>query len=141
MHRARLVLFPASAGFFQGPAELEPSSTAFGTSQPLATAAKDGRSRLESGRWRSDARWLPECERASLSLIRRSSGCSALEDALVVATGAPLEATLGMSLLGTECLMQKGLEQVIGLAEGFGVNGSQFIRAGDEVYQLLLVRN
>jgi hypothetical protein len=28
----------------------------------VATAAKDGRSRLESGRWRSAARWLPERE-------------------------------------------------------------------------------
>jgi hypothetical protein len=35
----------------------------------VATAAKDGRSRLESRR--SAARWLPERERASPSLIRR----------------------------------------------------------------------
>src|SRR4030095_1144040 len=28
----------------------------------VATAAKDGRSRLESGRWRSATRWLPERE-------------------------------------------------------------------------------
>ena len=28
----------------------------------VATATKDGRSRLESGRWRSAARWLPERE-------------------------------------------------------------------------------
>jgi hypothetical protein len=28
----------------------------------VAAAAKDGRSRLESGRWRSAARWLPERE-------------------------------------------------------------------------------
>src|SRR5512132_325032 len=28
----------------------------------VATAAKDGRSRLESGHWRSAARWLPERE-------------------------------------------------------------------------------
>jgi hypothetical protein len=28
----------------------------------VATAAKDGRSRLESGRWRLAARWLPERE-------------------------------------------------------------------------------
>ena len=49
----------------------------FGHIPAVSTAAKDGRSRLESGRWRSAARWLPERERASLSLIRRSSGCSA----------------------------------------------------------------
>ena len=49
----------------------------------VATAAKDGRSRLENGRWRSAARCLPERGRASPSFIRRSSGYSAVRRPLL----------------------------------------------------------
>jgi hypothetical protein len=57
----------------------------------VATAAKDGRSRLESGRWRSAARCLPERGRASPSLSQEIERLQRSEEATVVATGAPRE--------------------------------------------------
>jgi hypothetical protein len=56
----------------------------------VATAAKDGRSRLESGRWRSAARWLPEREQR-IAGTEHLIGWQRTEEAIVVATGAPRE--------------------------------------------------
>jgi hypothetical protein len=53
--------------------------------------AKDGRSRLESGLWRSAARWLPERERASPSLNQEIERLQRTDEAIAVATGVPRE--------------------------------------------------
>jgi hypothetical protein len=50
----------------------------------VATAAKDGRSRLESGRWRSAAHGS-----GSLSFEQEIERLRRTEEAIVVATGAP----------------------------------------------------
>jgi hypothetical protein len=55
------------------------------------TAAKDGRSRLESGRWRSAARWLPAREQRIAELEQEIERLQRTEEAIVVATGAPRE--------------------------------------------------
>jgi hypothetical protein len=57
----------------------------------VATAARDGRSRLESGRWRSAARWLPEREQRIAELEQEIERLQRTEEAIVVATGAPRE--------------------------------------------------
>jgi hypothetical protein len=57
----------------------------------VATAVKDGRSRLESGRWRSAARWLPEREQRIAELDQEIERLQRTEEAIVVATGAPRE--------------------------------------------------
>jgi hypothetical protein len=54
----------------------------------VATAAKDGRSRLESGRWRSAARWLPERGQRIAELDQEIERLQRTEEAIVVATGA-----------------------------------------------------
>ena len=57
----------------------------------VATAAKDGQSRLESGRWRSAARCLPRARSRIAELDQEIERLQRSEEATVVATGAPRE--------------------------------------------------
>ena len=59
----------------------------------VATAAKDGRSRLESGRWRSAARCAaPQREQSRIAeLDQEIERLRRTDEAIVIATGAPRE--------------------------------------------------
>jgi hypothetical protein len=74
----------------------------------VATAAKDGRSRLESGRWRSAARWLPEREQR-IAELEQEIDQSQTEEAIVVATSALRERRCpAWVLLGVKALEMGG---------------------------------
>jgi hypothetical protein len=69
-------------------------TSAHGTSQPWQLLRKDGRSRLESGRWRLSRSLSARARSRIAELDQEIDRLQRTEEAIVVATGAPRESRM-----------------------------------------------